>query len=154
VGRVGGVPRRLHLGRRLLAIILAGFTSFGIARFGSVDAALARLKGEPLDVTPPVLDFGVGKSGEQLTAIVTVRNWTTEPVRLIGGTSDCVCVTTLDLPMSIEPGGTAHVTVVLRVPKSDRGRLRRFVTLLTDSPAQPTIKILVEWSNENPGVPD
>jgi len=28
------------------------------------------------------------------------------------------------------------------------------VTLLTDSPAQPTIKILVEWSNENPGVPD
>jgi hypothetical protein len=91
-----------------LAIILAGFASLGIARFGSIDAALARLRGEPLGVTPPVLDFGAGKPGDQLTVIVTIRNWTTEPVRLIGGTSDCVCISTLDLPMRIEPGESAY----------------------------------------------
>jgi hypothetical protein len=136
-----------------LAILLAIVAALGIGVFGSIEASIANLRGDTLSVTPAILDFGAGTPGEKLTAIAEIRNWTTGPVRLIGGTSDCVCISTLDLPMRIEPGESARVTVLLRVPKSERGRLRRFVTLLTDNPAQPTVKILVEWLSENPGGP-
>ena len=72
-----------------MVAVIAG----GIMLFGSVDATIARLRNEPLSVYPSVVDFGVGKPGELLETTLEIGNWTDRPVRLIGGTVDCTCLT-------------------------------------------------------------
>ncbi|MCU0706634.1 MAG: hypothetical protein MUF18_21980 [Fimbriiglobus sp.] len=74
-----------------------------------------------------MLDFGSGKPGELLTAKLTVTNYTTSPVRLIGGTSDCSCITTQDMPLLIPPRGNVSITVFLKVPAATVGELNRSV---------------------------
>lgn len=106
--------------------------------FGSVEAAVAKLRGEALAVTP-YLDFGSGKPGEVLEATATVTNYTGAPVRLIGGTSDCTCVTIEDFPLTISPGERASFRVRLRVVSKASGQFTRVVTVRTDCASRPVI---------------
>jgi len=119
----------------LLALIVV----IGISVFGSSEAAIARLRGESLGVTPGVLDFGSGKPGEKLTAKVTVRNWTDSPVRIIGGSSDCTCIATNDLPITIPPRDEQAVSVRLTIPNSTSGSVSKQVALMTDHPRRATL---------------
>jgi len=122
----------------LLALIVV----IGISVFGSTEAAIARLRGESLGVTPSVLDFGTGKPGDKLTATVTVRNWTDQPVRVLDGTADCTCIATHDLPVTINPGQKAHISVSLNLP-STTGQLTRVIEFSTDCPHQAKIRLSV-----------
>ncbi len=121
----------------LLAIITAGST----LAFGSPAAAVARLRGESLGVSPNTLDFGSGKPGEVLTASLTVWNYSSQPVRLIGGTSDCSCITTADMPVTVPQGESATISVFLKVPAATNGELNRSVELFTDCPNHRTIRL-------------
>jgi hypothetical protein len=118
-------------------VVVGGIT---IAPFGSVDAAMAKLRGESLGVNPAFLDFGSGAPGDRIVAKVTVRNWTDKPVRVYGGTSDCTCLATLDLPVSIEPRGQVDLAVRFAVPRATAGLFSRKVELLTDCRDQPTLR--------------
>ena len=122
-----------------VALLLAVLAGIGIGMFGSVDATLARLRVESLGVSPTFLDFGTGKPGDKLTTTVTVQNWTDQPVRIYGGTSDCTCIATLDLPMTIDSGGWATISVELYVPSATSGQMTRNVELFTNCSKQPTI---------------
>src|SRR5207244_386975 len=122
---VGSCIRRLLFGLGSVGVVLAAVAGVGVARFGSLDAAVARLRGESLGVTPAVLDFGSGRMGELLSATVTVQNYTDSPVRLVGGTSDCSCITTQNMPVTIEPGGSATVGVKLKVPAGAAGQMTK-----------------------------
>ena len=122
--------------------LLAVIVGIGISVFGSSDAAIARLRGESLGVTPSVLDFGTGKPGDKLTATVTVRNWTDSPVRIVDGTADCTCIATRDLPVRIDPGQQADVSVSLSLP-STSGQLIRTIEFTTDCQNQPKIRLRV-----------
>ena len=124
-------------------LLLAGLTTVGIGWAGSPAAILARLRGESLSVTHSYLDFGSGRPGEALEATAQVRNWGDRPSRLIGGTSDCSCTAVAELPVTIEPGGSAAIRIRLRVPAGDGGRLTRTVFLRTDYPDQPTVAFRV-----------
>jgi len=124
-----------------LAVALAMLGGLGVAWFGSVDAALARVRGQPLSVSPGFLDFGTGKEGNRFTTRVTVRNWTDRPVRLYGGTTDCGCIATLDLPVVIPPGDQADVSIQFKVPRATPGLFTRKVELLTDCRDQPTLRL-------------
>ena len=130
---------RVPLGLIGVAIVLATLAGVGTLAFGSLDAAIAKLRGEPLGVTPAVLDFGQGKPGELLTTSVTVRNFTTDPVRLIGGTSDCSCLVTQDLPVTIPPGESVNIAVRLKVPGGTPGQLTRRVEVFTDCRGRRTL---------------
>jgi len=121
--------------------LLAVVVGVGIYVFGSADAAIARLRGESLRVTPAVLDFGSGTPGVLLTTSVTVRNYTSHPVRLIGGTSDCSCITTQNMPVTIEPGDSTTIGVKMKVPSANAGQLTRWVELFTDCPNQRTLRL-------------
>ena len=126
-----------------VAAVLAILAGVGTVVAGSPAAALARLRGDTVAVADGYLDFGAGPVGERLKATATVRNWTDQPVRLVGGTSDCSCTTTDDLPITIPPGGEAAVPVELKVPASNRGQLTRTVKLWTDCPQRPVVRFRV-----------
>jgi hypothetical protein len=114
----------------------------GSLLFGSVEAAIAKLRGESITVTPYV-DFGAGKPGETLEATATVTNYTDAPVRLIGGTSDCSCVTTSHLPLTILPGESQTVVVHLRIPAATPGAFTRVAELWTDHDRQRSLRVRI-----------
>lgn len=112
--------------------VLLVVTAAGSWLFGSPARALARLRGDVVAVEGGYVDFGVGGHGEVLAARVRVRNWSDTPVRIVGGTSDCACVTTAELPRTIEPGEACELLVHLRVPPSGAGRYERDAELWAD----------------------
>lgn len=115
----------------------------GSLLFGSVEAAVARLRGETVTVSPTDIDFGAGKPGERFEATATVANYTGEPVRLIGGTTDCACATVDDFPLTVPPGGKADVRVRLTVIGESGSRLARDVMVRTDCPARPVVRFRI-----------
>ncbi|MBY0231244.1 MAG: hypothetical protein K2W96_18335, partial [Gemmataceae bacterium] len=129
--------KKEKLGWRGLAVVAGGAVALlgvlwvvAVAAFGSVEKALAVLRHERVRVTPSV-DFGSGKAGHEVEASVEVSNFTDGPVRLIGGTSDCSCVTTEDLPVTIPAGEKVRLAVFVRLPRG-KGLMNRKAWLHTD----------------------
>ena len=125
-----------------VALVCAVLVGVSGLVFGSVEVAFAKLRGETVAVTPYV-DFGIGKPGETLEATATVTNYTNEPVRLIGGTTDCSCATIDDFPLTIPPGGKAEFRVRLKVVADKSGQLTRKATVRTDYPSRPMIQFRI-----------
>jgi hypothetical protein len=125
------------VGAAVLLLVLA------VAQFalGGVDTVLARLRGLPFQTSPSVLDFGTGEAGITIDRQLTVKNYKSTPLRLIGGTSDCSCLATQSLPITIPANSQAEVTIRLRIPAGTPGELARLVELYTDDPSQPKISL-------------
>lgn len=126
----------------VVGVLVAGSVSMGAWVYGSPEAALACLRGELVVVRPEYVDFGTGKPGEKLEAVVEIRNWSDRPVRVYGGTSDCSCVATKGLPLTIPPGESRHTPMILKVPASAPGEFTRYAELLfTDGEKQRKIRL-------------
>ena len=123
--------------------LLVAAVAVGSAVYGSPQAALARLRGEPITVTPVPVDLGTGTPGMKLESRVEVKNWSDRTVRLVGGTSDCSCVTHRDLPVAIPPGESRWVTIEMRVPPANSGRLTKRAELFTDHDRQPLVHLTI-----------
>ena len=121
---------------------LLGFAAVGgTAAYGSVGAALAHLRGESL-VSPDYLDFGTTRPGDRIARSASITNYSGEPIRLIGGTSDCSCVTTTDLPLTIPPGGTVDFRVLMEIPAATTtGRLTRTAEVATNCAQRRIIRL-------------
>jgi hypothetical protein len=127
------------------AVVLTALTGVGAWLYGSPQAALARLRGEVLTASPDYVDFGVGTASHMLERTVEVRNWSERPVRLVGGTSDCSCVVTADLPLTIPPGEGRVVTVRATIPATNPGAVTRLAELWTDCPEWRKVRLRVGW---------
>ena len=136
----------------------AGIIGCTSLAFGSPEAALARLRGESVSVRPSIADGGSGEAGQTMEATVEIVKWTSCPVTIYGGTSDCSCVATKDLPLTLRPGEKRRVTVEVRLPESP-GLFNRKAFLMTDcddarmilfgltgriTPAQETTEVAAE----------
>lgn len=66
-----------------------------------------------------------------MEARVEIVNWTDRPVMIYSGTSDCSCVATKDLPLTLGPGEAREVSVEVRFPAS-AGLFNLKAWLLTD----------------------
>lgn len=133
--------RTMTLWASVATLLFAVVVAAGSWYAGSPWAALSLLRGGPIAATPAHLDLGSGTVGTQLTSQVVLNNWSDRPIRVIGGTSDCSCVTHADLPVTIPPGESRPVTIVLRVPPSPAGRMTRVAELFTDYDQQPKIHL-------------
>jgi hypothetical protein len=101
----------------IVAVAVLVLTTAGVSvAFGSMDAALARLRGETVSIAPADVDVGAGGAGEVKEAVVEVRNWADRPIRVVGGTADCSCVTLQDLPVEVPPGEARSITISVRLP--------------------------------------
>ena len=122
------------------AALMLGWTAFVAARFGSSEVALASLGGSDLAVRPGLVDFGSGPAGDTVPCTVTVHNLSAEAVTLLGGTADCSCVATADMPVTIPPGESRDVGILLKLPAA-AGTFRREAYLWTDCPSTKTLVI-------------
>lgn len=128
--------RRLLVPLTTAAVLLAGGVCLLVGQSGSVSLALAKLRGDRLLITPPVADLGSHTAGSLVHAQVAIINITERPLRLVGGTTDCRCITTADLPVTVPPGGS--VTIRIQVGFGGHpGRFRRGYWLWTDDHKHP-----------------
>lgn len=122
----------------VVAVITTLLAGIGTLVFGSVPATFAYLRGQSLSC-PTQLDLGTGKPGDRLEYSVAVTNHSSRAVTLIGGTSDCSCLTTGALPITIPPGGTTSFPIRLKIPTKAVGVMTRNATVFTDDANQPVI---------------
>jgi hypothetical protein len=107
---------------------------------GSVPQALGRIRGETVVLPDRIVQAEPGRPGEPRTVLVRVANRAAHPVRVIGGTADCSCLTTQDLPATIPPGETVAVRVTIH-PGAKPGEWFRVVKLLTDDDTTPSVVV-------------
>lgn len=122
-----------------VALLCAALVGAGVGVFGSVEATVAKLRGETLTAEAAYIDFGRGKPGETLVATATVSNWTGQPVRLVGGTADCSCITTDDFPLVIPPNSKASFRIRMRVLSDANGHVSRTISVRTDHAEHPQL---------------
>lgn len=132
-GAFPGHAGQFALGLAGVALLWVILTGLAFALYGSPEAALASIRGERISILPGVVDVGTGAPGELLSATVELANRTDQPVRIVGGTSDCSCIATDDLPMTVSPRQSQSITVKIRLP-STFGLFSRRAMLLTDDP--------------------
>jgi hypothetical protein len=126
-----------------VAVIVACLAGMGTWVYGSPEAALARLRGESVVVKPEYVDCGTGKPGDTLESVIDVHNWSDLPIRVYGGTSDCSCIATKGLPLTLPRGESRTIPVILRVSRSAPGAFTRYAELFTDCEKQRTIRLHV-----------
>lgn len=133
----------LGLGRPALAValILGLLAASAHLAFGSIGSALATLRGQSVVVSNDYVDFGPGRPGEVLRAGIRVFNYTKSSVTVLGGTSDCTCDTTGDLPVKIAPGGSADLTIQLIIPPTSPGVITRNAALWTDCETRRQVRL-------------
>jgi hypothetical protein len=124
-----------------LAIMLTVITATGATVYGTPDAALRRLRGDEILIVPSTLDFREGRAGDGRQASLDVYNYSSQPVRIVGGTSDCSCVLTEDIPATIGPGEKHTVSVRFRFPDHTSGFLMRKAWLMTDDDRQRFVEL-------------
>jgi hypothetical protein len=139
VGRLppGAAPTRKKspswLGMTLILVSI-GSVSLPLAaihRFGSLPSAVGYLRGERLIPDAYTKSFGrVSKSNEPIVDF-SLNNFTSEPVRILGGNSSCTCLLATDLPVDVPPGGRATLRVRAR-SKSRSGTYSERLRLVTD----------------------
>ena len=100
---------------------------------GSVADGLTWLRGTQLSIDGAPVDVGSQAGGQTVVRVVSVRNHLSRPVRVVGGTSDCSCVATDDLPVTIPAGEAASIRVALRLPPDKPGQFARRVWLWSDA---------------------
>jgi hypothetical protein len=122
------------------AVLLGSVAVFGVVRYGSLSEFHAVLHGEAI-TAPGLIDFGPTAAGDVVRREIKVTNHTTEPIRLIGGTSDCACVTTSSLPTTIGPGESLRIPITLKVPGRMAGAFTRMAELWTDCDRRRKIRL-------------
>jgi hypothetical protein len=119
------------------ASVLA-FGYIGLSLLGNPKHFLAALVGEPLIVEPLSVAVEPGKAGEQRSFDVSLTNLTHHPIRVVGGTNTCSCITTDSLPLVIPPGTHADVAVRMRLLGSPGYFVHQY-ELYTDAPGRGII---------------
>ncbi len=92
-----------------------------------------------MSVEPSLSWAGEGAAEEERTLTVQLTNHGDQPVQVIGGTANCACITTGDLPISIPAHDSRPIDVKVTF-KGGTGRFQRSFILYTDSKNQPLIK--------------
>ncbi|HEV3303896.1 MAG TPA: hypothetical protein VG055_29855 [Planctomycetaceae bacterium] len=117
----------------------------GSLRFGSMDTFAQLANGhelviyfDPPDLTQP----GVLRSDERgkriVHVMITITNYAAGPRNVIGGTADCSCVVTGQLPQRIEPNGKTSIDATIKLGPGE-SVIDHVVTFYTDSRVDPVL---------------
>jgi hypothetical protein len=128
---------RLVLGVCALSIAASAAMTWA---YGSPFRAVALLRGESIEASPTWNDVGDVEPGGVRWFTVELTNHETGPRRIIGGTSDCRCVTTEDLPVVISAGERARIRIRVNAPASP-GAFRKAVVLFTEDDTVVTLRV-------------
>lgn len=113
---------------------LACLALLGVGIFVAWDhppEAWARLRGNWITVRPGLVQVGDGLAGQQKSFSIQLTNHAERTVRVVGGTTNCACISTNDLPISLGPGESGSINVWMKFTGT-AGRFQRRFTLYTD----------------------
>ena len=117
----------------------------GIRRFGSIPASLDYLSGERLLMSRDEVSIGETHRGDNLIVSMTVVNASTKPVRILGSSRSCSCMSETDLPFTLGPGEKRSLPLSVRIT----GKPRRFdesVEIYSDNPSRSRLTFRVTGS--------
>lgn len=95
------------------------------------EGLVARLRGQPVAVSPFTTDLGSRPVGEVVVFQLSVANHSGKEVRLVGGSASCSCAVLDELPLDI-PAGERRDVSVRAAFKGTPGRFQHEVMLYTD----------------------
>jgi len=127
----------LAIGLGAVAFLTLGGGAFMLAS-ADPTAVLARLRGEPIAVQPSMSEVGSGVAEEQRSITFQLTNRSDHPVQFVGGTSNCACIATADLPVTVAPRESRPITVKVNF-KGEVGRFQRTFGFYTDDENQPVV---------------
>ena len=149
IRQFGPVAASIAMLSGILVITLAA----AVVRYGSIGAATAELRDNRVSA-PEYVDFGTCTPLVSYDGAVAIRNLTNHPIRLVGGTSDCSCLTTDGMPIEIPSDGQENVTVSLRLPLTASGTFTRLVKIwIDDEGTQRTVRFRIGCRVEPPSTP-
>ncbi|MER3417272.1 MAG: hypothetical protein C4297_13840 [Gemmataceae bacterium] len=102
---------------------------------------LAWLRGESLVLEPRVLHLGTKAPGHTLETTITIRNYSEQPVHILGVSASCGCEADESLPITVPPKGSVAIAIRVYWPRMP-GQFRRHYVLYTSASGQPR---LVGW---------
>ena len=113
---------------------------------------LQRLWGVSITVNPSVTDVGDGHRFEVKTVPVLLVNQTDHPIRIIGGRSDCSCVSIGNLPLIVPPQDSKTINIGIKYLGGAR-TFQRSLILYTDRESQLQIVAQLKGRLVEPSVP-
>lgn len=96
-GTFGSVAFGLFLFIGVLGIIIGIFSVW----FGSVEEATAYFRGDSISIQPQIVYLGRESEGSVQDGMITITNWSNEPIRVIGVSLPCNCALADKLPITI-----------------------------------------------------
>ena len=142
IRRLGELSKTLALALGLLAVLII----LVYWRYGSLHAAQAVWRGEPISVDSAITSLGQVEGGMKIYRVVKLRNHSGKPVRIIGSMSTCTCVVPDELPVTIPANGVHQLQVLVSVPDISRtkdGVIDQSIRLLTSVPTQPEVPLRI-----------
>jgi len=101
--------------------------------FEPIEGLFAHLRGDRLTARPGLVRIAPGTTGDKTIATIEVVNWTNRDIRIVGGSSDCNCVATQDLPIIVQPHRAQPIQIIFTYGRT-AGFFSRKVWLMTDDP--------------------
>ena len=123
----------------MLAVAATLFVIWSYVTYGDIRSGWLRLGGWQLIAEECLLDLGTVPAGESKPGTFRLRNLTGSPIMVLGIQSDCSCLSTAELPITI-PGSTVFDCEVLFLADnvdSETEVVRRIIlNLSVDQPIQ------------------
>lgn len=124
-------------------LVLAGVSTWGYARFGSIGSALAFARGDRLIAETKSLSFGPVLAGPTIQQHTRLTNYSNRTIKLVGSNASCSCVLSEDLPLTLAPG-ESHLFKIGVKTDQRTGLIRERVVVYTDYPEQSGIAFTVK----------
>jgi hypothetical protein len=122
--------------------------SFAFYSFGSVDSALAYVRGDRLMADARSRSFGEVEKGQHASVVFELANTSDREINVLGARTGCTCLFAEGLPLPVPPRSRRSIRIAVRtdgraVARSVDGRIREAVGLYTDFPGQPEVELHV-----------
>lgn len=131
---------RAHLGSRLLGVGMPIMIVciLALQEFGSAAATVAWLRGDALFLESPAVVVGQLIAGSPRRVQFPIRNLSSEPFSVIGARTDCGCAVAGGVPVRIQPGKVAYLSIRVTPRQQDAGMdFQRTLTIFVDLQKDP-----------------
>ena len=124
----------------LAVLVVLGFV--GWRRYGSWTAALDSLSGVSLLIDSDGGDLGKVPLDDRRTVRFQFLNRSARTLSIVGGRVTCSCLQPDPIPFGLEPGESRPFEIRFH-PKPKEGRVSETLTLYTDDPRRPVVRLNV-----------
>ncbi len=119
-------------------IVFTVATVTAVAVYGSVSAAMDRVRGFAARPVRQEIDLGTLTVGDSKTCAISIQNLLGSPLAIIGAKTDCGCAVASGLPLEIPPYAVGEFSIVVAPSIGEAGDpFDRSVLLILDAESRP-----------------